>query len=480
MTEYDSSWDSLRTHPIPRWFDDAALGVYFHWGPYAVPAFEDEWYSRNMYIEGSDAFRHHREEWGPQEEFGYKDFVPLFTGESFDADEWVKRCKEAGASFVGVTAVHADGFLLWDSEISEWNAANVGPEQDVLGQLSRAARKHGLKFVPTFHHGYHWWWYRHANGWDTADPEYAGLYGEPHEPGTEPPESFFRDWQAKIREVIDGYRPDLLWFDAGIGSDWFVRNDEYRREILAYYYNRAEEWDREVEVVHKRQLPHGTGIVDYERARKEGVAERPWLTDTSIDRESWCHVSNPDYKSVSTLITGIVDRASKNGCTFLNVGPKADGTIPAGAQARLDEIGDWFAVNGAGVDGTQPWWTFGEGPTQVKSEERQFEQATQVAFTPEDKRFTRKDDTLYVFVLGWPEDGVTVETAVGQRSSQWAGRWGAALDVDPLPWPDDEYTVELLGSDDPVEWSVADARLHVELPATKPCDHAYGVRIEVG
>lgn len=469
---YDPTWDSLEEHSIPEWFRDAGFGVYFHWGPYSVPAYGSEWYPRQMYLEGSDAYEHHRETYGPQEEFGYHEFVPEFTGSDFDADRWARRCAEAGAEFVGLAAIHHDGFALWDSELTEWNAAEMGPERDVVGELAAAAREHGLKFVTAFHHAYTWWYYPRREGLHAMDPEYAGLYGPPHEEGEDPPESYFADWRDKVLEVVESYRPDLMWFDFGWGRyGAFLDHDEYRRETLAEYYNRAAEWGKEVDVTHKQDLPAGVGVVDHERSRREDRALVRWLTDTSVDRSSWGYVEEPapDYKDPGTLVTGLVDRVSKNGATMLNLGPRPDGTVPEAQWERLAAVGDWMDTNGEAVSGVRPCWTAGEGPTEVTSTE--FEEASSVEFTDADVRFARTPDgdAAYAVVMDWPADGeVTIETRVHDRL--------AALDDDDTA--QGVESVELLGHG-PLDWSEDEAGLHVTFPDAEPdaCAHAYALRL---
>lgn len=477
MPPYEPTWASLERHRIPRWFRNSPFGVYFHWGPYAVPAYENEWYTRNMYREGSDQHAHHVETYGELAGFGYKDFFPEFTGEHFDADRWARECAAAGADFVGMTAIHADGFAMWDADATDWHAGAKGPKRDVLGELADAVRAHDMKFLASVHHDFHWWWYNHREEWDTADPEYAGLYGPAHDHETPPPDSFFEWWQDLIHEVIDGYRPDLLYFDSGLGNDWFVRHADVTKEIIAHYYNAAESWDKAVDITHKQNLPPGIGIVDHERTREDDVSERPWLTDTSVDHKSWGYVEDPDYKDARTLVTGLADRVSKHGRLLLNIGPKADGTFDDGALELLHEIGDWLAVNGEAVRSARPWWTHGEGPTEVQGDER--ESASQVEYTPEDIRFTRVGETVYALLLGWPDGPVRIETPVGRRLSIDAGEW--PIGPAPANWPPDDYTVTLLGSEAPVEHHRVDdgAALEVWLPDAPPCEHAYALRIGI-
>lgn len=472
MAEYGPAWDSLESHPIPRWFKDAKFGIYFHWGPYSVPAYGTEWYPREMYEEDTEIHQYHEETYGDPSKVGYKEFIPDFHGEDFDAEEWVALCEEAGARYVGVTAIHHDGFAMWDSDITEWNAAEMGPERDVVGELAAATRERDMKFIAAFHHAWNWWYYPRRESYDTMDPEYAGLYGQPHEEGEAPPEEYYERWRDLTNEVVDEYRPDLLWFDFGWGNAGFAAHDEYRRDVVTHYYNEAEKWGKEIGIAHKRNLPTGVGILDYERSRREDIAVQPWLTDTSIDRSSWGYVDDYDYKDVDTLVTGFVDRLSKNGNTLLNVGPRPDGTIPDAATDRLRDFGNWLATNDEAVYSARPWWTFGEGPTQVTSTE--FEEASSIEFTGEDVRFTRSADGQvgYAVLMDWPADGtIALETSLYHRLT---GRNRADEVIAPV-------SVELLGADIDLSWRVdAEANLlYISLPETPPAilDHAYTLRL---
>jgi alpha-L-fucosidase len=169
---YLASWNSLRSHVIPQWFRDAKVGIYAHWGVYSVPACgpNGTWYPYNMYRPGTSQYDFHVKEYGPPEEFGYKDFIPMFTAEHFDADEWAELFKTAGARFAGPVAEHHDGFSMWDSKINEWNAARMGPERDVVGELAAAIRKQDMHFMVALHHAENHWFFNHDKRYDTIDP----------------------------------------------------------------------------------------------------------------------------------------------------------------------------------------------------------------------------------------------------------------------------------------------------------------------
>ncbi|WP_049903338.1 alpha-L-fucosidase [Halococcus agarilyticus] len=478
MATYRPEWESLESHSIPTWFKDSKFGVYFHWGPYSVPAHHNEWYPRNMYREGSDANEHHTRTYGDPSEHGYREFIPEFTGEAFDAERWVDLCEEAGAEYVGVTAMHHDGFALWDSDITEWNAVEMGPERDIVGELAEAVRDREMKFVAAFHHAFRWWYFPREEGYDTMDPEYAGLYGDPHEEGEEPPEEYYEEWRDLTNEVVDEYRPDLIWFDFAWGFQPFLEHDEYRRQVVSHYYNEAEKWGKEVDVAHKRQLPPGVGVVDHERSRREDLSIQSWLTDTSVDRESWGYVEDADFKSAETLVTGFVDRLSKNGNTLLNVGPRPDGTVPDEPAELLRELGDWFETNGESVFGARPGWVPGEGPTEVTSTE--FEEASSVSFTPEDKRFLRNGETYYVALLDWPEDGeVTIETPLHRIVSEGNHSQPAIERIDLVGGPSDLNWHVADQPSDEIPFDRGDQTLSVDLPSDVDLDHAYVLRLSL-
>ncbi len=333
---YEANWESLKQHKTPEWFLDAKFGIYFHWGPYAVPAYKTEWYSHYMYLRGHPIRKYHEENYGPLNEFGYKDFIPNFTGEHFNADEWAALFKKAGAQFAGPVAEHADGFAMWDSELTEWNAAKMGPNRDVVGEMGKAIRDQGMKFIVTYHRHWLYAWYP---TWDTStdagDPQYAGLYG-PEVPKSSfvgatgdypnyPDDNFQKDWLARLDELMDKYQPDIIWFD----NKMDIIDETHRKQFLANYYNKAQQWGKEVVCTYKfKDMAVGSAVLDLERSRMSEKKDFPWLTDDSIDWLAWCNIENPDYKTVNRLIDFLVDVVSKNGAVLLNITPRANGEIP--------------------------------------------------------------------------------------------------------------------------------------------------------
>jgi alpha-L-fucosidase len=467
-TPYQPSWNSLRNIPVPQWLRDGKFGIYTHWGVFSVPAYGENgtWYSHNIYSDpDSDDRKHHEATYGPLEKFGYKDFIPMFTGSHFDPDEWAELFKNAGARFAGPVAEHVDGFSMWNTKYSEWNAAKMGPRRDVVGELSKAIRRQDMKFLTTFHHAENWFWVPTLDKrYDVGDPRYAGLYGEAHAPGAVPSKKFLEVWEAKVIEVVNNYNPDALWFDHGLEliQEW------YKKDLMAYYFNHAARLGKDVTVFYKwNDLTPGVGVNDLENGQELALTYNEWITDTTIDAgRAWGYVKNIGFKSVNELVTGLVDRVSKNGFLLLNVGPKSDGTIPEPAKERLRGIGEWLRINGEAIYGTSPWLVAAEGPTKLKKGGA-FNEDNSIQYTPQDIRFTCKDDYVYAILLAWPGERAYITSFVAKGVLWgWAGLY-----------PSEIASIKMLGSDEPLKWEFTKEALVVTTPRVKPCDDAFVLRI---
>jgi alpha-L-fucosidase len=457
---FDSDWASLKAYRVPLWYENARFGIFIHWGVYSVPAFGNEWYPRNMYLQDSKEFAHHRETYGPQSRFGYKDFIPMFTAERFDPDQWAGLFRKAGAQFVVPVAEHHDGFAMYDCSFSEWNAARMGPKRDIIGELAAAVRRQWLVFGLSSHRAEHWWFFNGGMQFDSdvRDPRYAGLYA-PAQPETLPPnQEFLDDWLVRTCELVDKYQPQLVWFDWWIEQPIF---QPYLQQFAAYYYNRGIQWDRGVAINYKHNaFPEGTAVFDVERGQLSDIRSRFWQTDTAISKNSWGYVKNHDYKAAEAIVGDLVDIASKNGALLLNIGPRADGTIPEPEQEILLEVGRWLVINAAAIYGTRPWKIFGEGPTQVVG--GSFNDTKRETFTSQDIRFMTRGDTLYAVVLVWPDNGrVTIKSLAE----------GSALYLRAIE------KVALLGSQEPLRWIRDRDGLAIELPSHRPCDYAFTLEI---
>ena len=458
---YKPEWDSLSKHRDPEWFADAKFGIYTHWGPVTVGCEDSggQWYGSEMYNPGSSVFKFHRERFGDQKTFGYKDVIPLFKAEKFDPEKWADLFARAGARFAGPVAVHHDNFAMWDSDVTPWNAVKMGPKRDITGELAKAYRKRGLKFLTTFHHGFAWKYFEGAFKYDGNDPKYTQLYGEPHSSDAPPTKRYLDQWLGMVKEVLDKYQPDMIWFDFELGT---VIPPDYRKRMFADYYSWAARNGKESAVAHKhREIHQYTGVLDFERGREDKLTSYVWLTDTALG--PWFNHKSEPYRSTDNLVDTLVDIVSKNGCMLLNVGPNADGTIPEKAEKMLIEVGDWLKVNGEAIYATRPWKTFGEGP--VRNSGGGFSEEADTAYTSGDLRFTQSKDgkTLYVFALDWPAKPFTVRSMKA---------------VSPSP----QAAIQLLGSDAKVKWSTnEDGQITMETPLMapeqRPCKHAYAFKL---
>ena len=404
--KYKDSWESLQQYRVPEWYENAKFGIFIHWGVYSVPAFGSEWYSRNMYIQGSPEYEHHVQTYGDHKNFGYKDFIPMFKAQKFHASEWVELFKAAGAQYVMPVAEHHDGFQMYDSELSEWNAAKMGPKRDVLGELFAEFDKNGLISCASTHRVEHWFFMGHGKEFesDIKEPLKRGDFywpamqeRDPFDSYSEPAptEEYLEDWLCRCCEIVDKYRPKIMYFD------WWIHHNRvkpYLRKFAAYYYNRAEEWGEGVVINYKHDaLAFGTGVVDIERGQFADAKPYIWQTDTAVAKNSWCYTEGNDYKTPVQIICDLVDIVSKNGRLLLDIGPKADGTIPDEDRAILLKIGEWLKINGEAIYGARMWRKSAECPTKIQ--EGQFADSEAKQFTAEDIRFTVNNGCIYAICL---------------------------------------------------------------------------------
>jgi alpha-L-fucosidase len=484
---FHASWDSLAGYRTPDWFRDAKFGIFLHWGVYSVPAFANEWYSRNMYVPGNPAFQHQVATYGPQTKFGYKDFIPMFRAEHFDPTAWVDLFARAGAHYIVPVAEHCDGFAMYASDMTPWNAAAMGPHRDVVGEIATAARARGLRFGVSSHTAEHWWWYGEGRSFpsDVRDetPLTAQLYGpaapmnrpdangkiddskEPdpsHLERWQPPDQAWLDnWLARSTELVDKYHPDFFYFD------WWIGQPAYKpglQQFAAYYYDRSAERNQQPVLTYKQEsMPANAATLDIERGKLDTERLLPWQTDTSISIHSWGYVEHDEYRSAKSLIHQLLDTVAKNGNLLLNVGPKSDGTIPDEARAVLVQMGDWLKPNGEAVFGSRPFTVFGEGPTKAPKNSTEKNSDIQT-YTAEDIRFTTSRDgsIVYATALGWPASGTLLVHTL-YRGNPY------------LPAP--ICSVDLLGSSTAVSFSQLPDALHLTLPATPPNDIAYVFKI---
>lgn len=472
---YTADWKSLSAHQsAPEWFADSKLGIYFHWGVYAVPAHSSEWYPHHMHLKGHKVAKHHLEKYGHPSKFGYHDFVPQFTAEKFDPADWAELFKTAGARFAGPVAQHHDGFAMWDSEVNPWNVADRGPKRDITGELTPELRERGMKLITTFHHARHlqrnaedpanWEGMDSHYSWNpdfptsSSDPLLSKLYGNM------PAEEFNDYWLGQINEVVDNYSPDIIWFDSWLN----LIPEEVRQEMCAHYLNHAAEKGQEVVLAYKQtDLPASVGVLDIEQGGKKDLSESVWLTDVTLSYQSWCYTEGQTYKPAELVIRNMIDVWSKNGVVLLNISPKADGSIPDEQRTVLKDIGAWMTKYGEAVYDTRPFDIYGFG--NAKADDGHFGgQSATVKYTANDIRFTQSKDgkSLYLFFLGEPK----------------AGQKFSFSKMGPHHYPPNSAIkrISVLGTDDAeVEWKMQPGTLDLTLPEVEMDEIATILKFEL-
>ncbi|MBQ5825507.1 MAG: alpha-L-fucosidase [Clostridia bacterium] len=473
---YKADWASLAQHKVPEWYMNDKLGVFIHWGIYSVPAFGCEWYSRGMYDRNSPEFEHHKNTYGEQSTFGYKDFIPMFKAESFNAENWISLFKKAGIKYVMPVAEHHDGFAMYDTEFNRWNSTKMGPCRDVVGELKAECEKQSITFCASTHRAEHYFFMNPGRlcDSDVNDERYADFYGPAVYTKEFDPEiihittadtysqgaskEWLEDWLVRTCELVDRYRPSVLYFD------WWIHNHTFKpylKKLAAYYYNRAEEWGKEVTINYKHEaFPPGVATFDVERGALTDISPIYWQTDTAIGKFSWGYRADNEYKPPRQVICDLIDIVSKNGNLLINIGPKADGTITDEETQVLLTLGEWLNINGEGIYGTTHWKQFGEG--KVNAEAGFFKDGDEKAFTTEDFRFTYKNGYLYVFQMR-PSQEVKIKTLRKHASHNYLIE-----------------SIELLGSKEKIDFDRDEEALKFHLKAEVENDLPVCFKIEIG
>lgn len=405
---YTDSWESLSKHPIPEWYRKAKLGIFIHWGVYSVPAYSNEWYPRHMYYRAHPVYKHHLKTYGKN--FEYHDFIPMFKAEKFDADNWLGMLKDCGAGFVMPVAEHHDGFKMYASGLNRWNAALMGPQRDILGEIKQAAEKVGVRFAASSHRAEHYWF---MNGGATLprpnatrQEELSDFYGpcftkekvnsivgllmRGH--NIVPSREWLENWLISSCEIVDKYMPSCSYFDFWTAEESFR---PYMRKFLAYYYNRAAERGVEVVSFYKNDAAlYPCGVYVQERGQKEGMSAEIWQCETSTSYNSWSYCTTNKFKTAAEIIRNMIDVWSKNGCMALNIGPKSDGTICPQETAILKDVAQWTQKNREAIWGAGVFRVFGEGKKQKSGAFNEH-----YKYTAKDYRFTYKVGALYAFAM---------------------------------------------------------------------------------
>ncbi len=494
---YEPTFESLDSHPVPQWFRDARFGIFIHWGVYSVPAFH-EWFVEMMSprstwgqtpggppytaaqgdlpdsvfqaeTRGSrgQANQYQRENYGV--DFEYDQFIPMFKAEQFDPDAWADLFVQAGARYVVMTARHGDEFALWPTRFASRNSMDMGPHRDLAGDLLKAVRSRGLKMG--FYHNttYSFW-----------DKRFPG-----------------KEWveyiNNSIKELVDLYQPDILWGDVTVSpfadpNGKPLNADHFNsKEVIAYFYNHSKKPD---EVVTNERWGHdttragsqskrsvsksllaqyekelnivnGSLLGDFQTPERRNISRiytMPWETCDALDPTSWGYNRRtPDemYMTTNELVDYLADIASKGGNLLINIGPKADGTIPEVMQDRLRGIGAWLSVNGEAIYGTRPWSVYGEGYANEETGSWDSPDGD-YQFKAGDIRFTRRGNVLYAILLEWPGREILINSVKGLKIKK----------------------LSLLGSDEQIHWQQTGEGLRVSLPSGPVSPHANTLKLK--
>jgi len=406
---YKGERDSLTNYSCPDWFRDAKFGIWAHWGPQAVPM-EGDWYARKLYEQGSADYQDHLARFGHPSTNGWKDIVPLWKAEKWEPDKLMALYKQAGARYFVSMGSHHDNFFLWNSKLHRWNAVQMGPHRDVVGEWQAAAQKHGLPFGVSEHLGASFTWFQDAHGadktgplagvpYDGANSNYWDLYHFPAEPGdngwySKDPR-WQQEWYYEIKELVDRYHPDLLYSDGGVPFG----NEVGLSQIANLYNGSARGHHGKAQAVYTCKEPSGgRWVQDYERGVNGNIIPAPWQTDTSIG--DWFYNRHWKYRPLIWTIQMLADITSKNGNLLLNVVLRPDGTLDPEVETMLHQLADWTSINGEAIYGTRPWLVYGEGPVGAKG--GAFKE--DFNYGAKDIRFTTKGKTLYAIALGWPAE----------------------------------------------------------------------------
>ena len=462
--QYEAKWESLDKRPCPQWYLDAKFGVFIHWGVYSVPAWGApheyaEWYWHNMADQNPTNvwWQYHATNYGTN--FQYQDFAPMFRAELFDPAQWADILARSGAKYVVPTSKHHEGFCLWQSAEANrdwgrpWNAVDIGPRRDLLGELGAAVRLRGLKF------GFYYSLYEWFNPlWLTNKTLFVSQHMIP-----------------QFKDVVTRYQPSIIFAD----GEWELPSSAWKsEELLAWLYNESpckgdvvvdDRWGSDTRLKHGDYYTteYGAGLKD---------ASHPWEENRGMGFSYGYNraESLADYKSAEEWILTLCDLVSRGGNLLLDIGPTADGRIPVIMQQRLIEIGDWLKVNGEAIYGTRAagrscQWTEGTRPKQeygrfmVKySLLEQVGQAPKNGFAVKQVFFTRKPDALYAITAGWP---------------------GKQLVLHGVRAPADAK-VTMLGVPGTLKTATAGDALAITSPdlgpEEAPCRHAYVFKIQGG
>jgi len=513
---YEATWESIaKNYPgTPAWLREAKFGVWVHFGPQAAGQSGD-WYARKIYQPDTTAYANHIRDFGHPSDTGYMDVLHTWNPKKLDPAGLVKLYKEAGARFLIVQGVHHDNFDNWNSTYQPWNAMNMGPKRDLLGEWSKAAKAEGMRYGVSFHHEYTWWWYQPAFGSDATGPK-AGLpydaarltladgkgkWWEGYDPRLlygvslrayqdvanvkyRPEGGIFQEhleyanwyatrWSLRIMDVINKYDPDFIYTD-GDSTEPFSGDKtgtgykcDCMARVIADFYNKSLERRGKVDVFSIVKFhPPANGVVSTVESKypKDIKRDQDWIGENAAG--DWFYKPDIVY-SAPALERYLLEEASRDGSYAVNIPLKPDGSPDEGAVAMLREMGKWMKTNGEGIYGSKAWAKFGEGEPGSDGKMRLLptgalnKAQAEYKFEPSDWRFTvGRDGAIYAFEMqaGKPGSKVKIQSL-----------GSAAMTV---------KSVSLLGSGEKISWKQTESALEIVLPRKLPDESVLGFRVE--
>jgi alpha-L-fucosidase len=440
-SHYEPTLESLNRHPLPQWYADAKLGIFIHWGLYSVPGWAPlvhpnhdftsqdyinnnpyaEWYLNSMRLENSPTHAYHLEHYGAN--YDYYNFAAVFDRESakWNPETWARIFHDAGAKYVVLTSKHHEGFTLWPSTIKNptLQADRQHATRDIVGELTKAVNRHDMRMGLYYSGGYDWTFVpgpiATAADYQTVKPQ---------------SEAYGKYVDAHVRELINDYRPALLW------NDIDYPKSGHPLEIMAEYYNRVPDG-----VIDDRFGVAHSDFKSPEYQTLDRISETKWEECRGLGRSFGYNRAEGEAETIASadLVALLVDIVSKNGNLLLDVGPEADGTIPPVQMSRLQALGAWLQRNGEAIYGSRPW-----------------KRATGETVEAIPVRFTQKDSAVYATLLGTPKTGSVTLKALSPAAGS---------------------SIYLLGNDKPLVWSQQGQDIQVTLPSTLPGQYAYVLRI---
>ncbi|MEC3908238.1 alpha-L-fucosidase [Tamlana sp. 2201CG12-4] len=322
-----------------QWFGDAKLGIFIHWGIYAVNGIDESWSFYNGYISHKD----------------YLKQTERFTAANYDPDYWAGLIKKSGAKYAVITSKHHDGFALWNTKYGDLNAVkSSAAKRDVLSPFVKALRKNKLKVG--LYYSLPDWSYNDYTHFTRNERRYD-IKNEP-----ERWNRFVNYYQGQLTELMSSYKPDLIWFD----GDWEHSGEEWKaketRDLLHHYQPNV--------IINSRLRGHG----DYDTPEQGVPIARPkseyWELCMTMN-DSWGYQHNDkNYKTANQLIRIFVDCLNLGGNLLLDIGPKADGTIPEEQVKILEEFGRWTHKHKEAIYASNAGLPFGHyyGPTTLSKD----------------------------------------------------------------------------------------------------------------